>query len=107
MAHGVTSGRGIEYGPVDFSLSERERANNNEITAPRMFVYQRPGQGWDGGPVRTPERAREWVRWAHDRGIDGIKFVAYPPEIMEALLDEANSWGWAAWPTSPSSASRR
>ena len=54
MAHGVTSGRGIEYGPVDFSLSERERANSNEITAPRMFVYQRPGQGWDGGSRAHP-----------------------------------------------------
>ena len=93
MAHGVTAGRGIEYGPVDFSLSERERANNNEITAPRMFVYQRPGQGWDQGAVRTPEQARAWVRWAHDRGVDGIKFVAYPPEIMEALLDEAGQLG--------------
>jgi len=93
LAHGVTAGRGIEYGPVDFSLSERERANNNEITAPRMFVYQRPGQGWDRGPVFTPEQARDWVRWAHDQGIDGIKFVAYAPEIMEALLDEAGQLG--------------
>ncbi len=93
MAHGVTSGRGIEYGPVEFSLSERERANNNEITAPRMFVYQRPGQGWDGGPLRTPGQAREWVRWAAGQGIDGIKFVAYPPEIMEALLDEGGKHG--------------
>ena len=58
MAHGVTAGRGIEYGPVDFSLAERERANNNEITAPRMYVYQRPGQGWDQGPVFTPQQAR-------------------------------------------------
>ena len=93
MAHGITAGRGIEYGPMDFSLAERERSAKNEITAPRMFVYQRPGQGWDRGPVRTPEQAREWVRWAADQGIDGIKFVAHPPEIMEALLDEANQLG--------------
>ncbi|MCH7563550.1 MAG: amidohydrolase [Gemmatimonadetes bacterium] len=93
MAHGITAGRGVEFGPVDFSLSERERSANNEITAPRMFVYQRPGQGWERGPVRTPQDARDWVRWAADRGIDGVKLVAYPPEIMEALLDEANSLG--------------
>jgi len=93
MAHGITTGRGVEFGPVDFSLSERERSANNEITAPRMFVYQRPGQGWDRGPVRTPQDARDWVRWAAEQGIDGVKLVAYPPEIMEALLDEANNLG--------------
>ena len=93
MAHGITAGRGIEYGPVDFSLAERERSARNEITAPRMFVYQRPGQGWDQGPVRTPEAAREWIRWASQQGIDGIKLVAYPPEIMAALLDEAGKLG--------------
>ena len=93
MAHGITAGRGIEYGPVEFSLAERERSARNEITAPRMFVYQRPGQGWDQGPVRTPEAAREWVRWASQQGIDGIKLVAYPPEIMAALLDEAGKLG--------------
>ena len=93
MAHGITAGRGIEYGPVEFSLAERERSARNEITAPRMFVYQRPGQGWDQGPVRTPEAAREWIRWASQQGIDGVKLVAYPPEIMAALLDEAGKLG--------------
>ncbi len=93
LAHGITAGRGVEYGPVEFSMSEKERSANNEITAPRMFVYQRPGQGWDGGAIRTPEQARAWVQWAADRGIDGIKLVAYPPEIMGALLDEAKRLG--------------
>jgi hypothetical protein len=91
MGHGITTGRGVAFGPVDWSLSERERSARNEITAPRMFVYQRPGQGWDRGPVRTPDDARAWVRWAAERGIDGMKLVAYPPEIMAALLDEAKS----------------
>ena len=93
MAHGITAGRGVEYGPVDFSLAERRRSAANEITAPRMFVYQRPGQGWDRGPVRTPDDAREWVRWAAAQGIDGIKLVAYRPEIMEALISEAQVHG--------------
>ena len=89
MAHGITAGRGVEYGRWDFSLSERARSAKNEITAPRMFVYQRPGQGWDKGPIRTPEQAREWVRFAKQSGVDGLKLVAYPPKIMAALLDEA------------------
>ncbi len=89
MAHGITTGRGVPFGSVDFSISERERSARNEITAPRMWVYHRAGQGWDRGPVRTPEAAREWVRWAAQRGIDGLKLDAHPPEIMAALLDEA------------------
>ena len=93
LAHGITTGRGVEFGPVDFSMSEKERSARNEITAPRMWVYQRPGQGWDQGAVDSPEKARAWVQWAADRGIDGVKLVAYPPEIMEALLDEANQLG--------------
>jgi imidazolonepropionase-like amidohydrolase len=93
LAHGITSGRGVEYGAPAFSLSERARANRNEITAPRMFVYQRPGQGWDQGAVRTAEQARAWVRWAKEQGIDGVKLVAHPPAIMAALLDEAKQQG--------------
>jgi cytosine/adenosine deaminase-related metal-dependent hydrolase len=93
MAHGITTGRGVEFGPVDFSLSEKARSAANEITAPRMWVYQRPGQGWEQGPVRTADQARAWVRWASEQGIDGIKLVAYPPDIMEALIDEAKLHG--------------
>jgi imidazolonepropionase-like amidohydrolase len=93
LSHGITAGRGVEYGPVPFSLSEAARANRNEITAPRMFVYQRPGQGWNEGPVRTPEQARAWVRWAKRQGIEGVKLTAYPPAVMTALLDEAKQQG--------------
>ncbi|MEX0906883.1 MAG: amidohydrolase family protein, partial [Gemmatimonadota bacterium] len=93
LAHGITSGRGVEFGPVEFSQSEQARSARNEITAPRMWVYQRPGQGWDRGPVRTPEQAREWVRWAAEAGIDGMKLVAHPPSIMAALIDEGNKLG--------------
>ena len=64
MAHGITTGRGVAFGGVDWSLQEQERSAANAITAPRMWVYQRPGQGWDGGPIRTPDDARAWVRWA-------------------------------------------
>jgi cytosine/adenosine deaminase-related metal-dependent hydrolase len=89
MAHGITTGRGVPFGPMDWSLSEKARSARNQITAPRMWVYQRPGQGWDRGPIRTPEQAREWVRWAAGRGMDGLKLSAHPPDIMTALLDEA------------------
>jgi hypothetical protein len=89
MAHGITTGRGVPFGPMGWSLRERERSARNEIVAPRMFVYQVPGQGWDRGPIHTPEDGRAWVRWAAGEGIDGIKLFGYQPAIMGALLDEA------------------
>src|SRR5690606_21256011 len=63
--------------------------------APRIFAYHRPftGSGWDRSKPQTPETAREWVRWAAGRGIDGLKLGAFDPEIMAALLDEANKHG--------------
>ncbi|MCI0433510.1 MAG: amidohydrolase family protein [Gemmatimonadetes bacterium] len=93
MAHGITAGRGVDYGPYAFTMSERARSAKNEITAPRMFVYLRPGQGWDQGPVRTPDQARAWVRWIAQNGADGMKLGAHSPAIMKALLEEAKVQG--------------
>jgi imidazolonepropionase-like amidohydrolase len=93
MAHGVTTVRGVPLARNEFTVREKERSAKNEIVAPRIFNYQRPGSGWDKGPVRTPEQAREYVRWAAKNGIDGLKLGAHPPEIMAALLDEAKKHG--------------
>lgn len=93
LAHGVTSGRGVELGPYAFAAKEKERSAANAIVAPRFFNYQRPGAGWGQGPVDTPEKAREWVRWCAANGVDGMKLVSYRPEIMAALLDEAKKHG--------------
>jgi imidazolonepropionase-like amidohydrolase len=93
MAHGVTTVRGVSLGPNDFSVKEKERSAKNEIVAPRIFNYQRPGTAWGKGPVNTPDAAREWVRWAAANGVDGLKLGAYRPEIMAALLDEAKKHG--------------
>src|SRR5699024_10407299 len=70
MGHGITTVRGVSFGEFDWSLSEKKRANNNEITAPRMFSYHTPGSGWKDRTIQTPEDAREWVRWAAEKGID-------------------------------------
>ena len=93
MAHGVTAIRGVELAPQTFTLREKARSEANAIVAPRIFNYQRPGGGWGQGPVDTPEKAREWVRWCAANGVDGMKLVAYPPPIMAALLDEAKKHG--------------
>jgi len=94
LAHGVTTVRGVGLGSLEFTLSEKERSAKNEITAPRIWAYQRAGQGkdWKGGPVRDPETARKWVRYAAKKGIDGLKLGSYEPRIMAALIDEAKKY---------------
>lgn len=93
LAHGVTTVRGVPFASFDYSVREKQRSARNEIAAPRYYVYQRPGTGWGRGPVRTPEQAREWVRWAAQNGADGVKLGAERPAIMAALLDEAQKLG--------------
>lgn len=95
LAHGVTTVRGVPAGPMDWTLQERERSAKNLTVAPRIFAYHRPftGEGWKPTPVQTPELAREWVRWAAAKGIDGIKLGAQDPEIMAALIDEGKKHG--------------
>ncbi len=94
LAHGVTTVRGVDLAPFELSLSERARSARNEIVAPRIFAYQRLGEGagWTSGRVNTPEKARAWVQWAAKQGIDGIKLTDsedQTPEVMSAILDEA------------------
>lgn len=98
MAHGVTTSRGVGHGPMMWALNEKARSARNEIVAPRMYTYARPGEAWDEGEIDSPEKAREWVRWAADvdvdgQKIDGLKLGAFDPEIMEALIDEAHQHG--------------
>ena len=95
MAHGITTIRGVAAGPMNWTLLERERSAKNEIVAPRIFAYHRPGSGedWTGGRIDSAEKAREWVRFAAEKGIDGLKLDSHRPEIMGALLDEAKKHG--------------
>ncbi|HMX29746.1 MAG TPA: amidohydrolase, partial [Blastocatellia bacterium] len=74
LAHGVTTVREPgSFNGVDWTLKARERSAKNEITAPRIFAYIGPGLGWDKGRLSTPELAREFVRWAKEKGVDGFK----------------------------------
>ena len=81
-----------------WALGEKAAAERNEIVAPRMFTYARPGEAWDRGPVDSPEKAREWVQWAAQvdvdgAKIDGLKLGAMDPDIMEAVIDEGKKFG--------------
>lgn len=92
LGHGVTTVRGVPAGPLGWSLSEKARSARNEIIAPHIVSYHRPGSGWDDREIITPEDAREWVRFASEQGVDGLKLGSYPPRIMAALLDEAREY---------------
>src|SRR5688500_59447 len=91
MAHGVTTVRGVPIGGNAWSVREKERSAKNEIVAPRIYNYQRPGSGWDQGSIDTPEKATAYVEWAAKNGIDGLKLGADRPEIMKALLAAAKA----------------
>ena len=93
LAHGVTTVRGVPLGSNAVTVKDKERSAKNEIVAPRIYNYQRPGSGWDQGSIDSTEKARAYVRWAAANGIDGLKLGAERPDIMAALLDEAKKAG--------------
>ena len=95
MAHGITTVRGVPAGPLDWTLNEKRRSARNEIVAPRIFAYHRPGDGedWKGGDIHTPEQAREWVRYVARKGADGLKLGSHRPALFKALVDEAKKHG--------------
>jgi imidazolonepropionase-like amidohydrolase len=86
LAHGVTTVRGVSLAANNFTMSEKARSDKNEIVAPRIFNYQRPGG------TSSPEAAREWVR-QNAANLDGLKLGAYPPDVMAAVIDEAHKHG--------------
>ena len=49
LAHGVTTVRGVPLGGNGVTVSDKVRSAKNEIVAPRIYNYQRPGSGWDKG----------------------------------------------------------
>jgi imidazolonepropionase-like amidohydrolase len=95
MAHGITTVRGVPAGPLEWTLNEKQRSARNEIVAPRIFAYHRPGDGeeWKDRDIHTPEQAREWVRYAAKKGVDGLKLGSHRPVIFKALVDEAKKHG--------------
>lgn len=93
MAHGITSIREPgSFNGMDWTFRQRERSQNNEITAPRIFPYIGFGMG-NEGEITSPEEARQWVRTIAGEGAEGIKFFGAPEPVYAAAIDEANKLG--------------
>jgi len=98
LSHGITTVRdAASHRGIAESVDFKKKSAQNAIAAPRIFVYARTDlpytaqqTGWEGGPITTPETAREFVRWAAAQGVDGFKSYGFPPDIFQALVDEAN-----------------
>ena len=93
MSHGITTIRDPSAGNgLDWVLEEKQKSNQNLITAPRIFAYTAFGQG-SKEPITTAEQAVAWVRDNQKKGADGIKFFGAAPEIMKAALEENKKLG--------------
>ena len=88
MGHGITTVRDPAAGNgLDWTLRHKKLSLTNEITAPRLFVYNAFGSGAKN-PITTTAQAIEWVNDNAAKGADGIKFFGAAPEIMDAALRE-------------------
>ena len=92
MAHGITTVRQPSGRSAEEVLDLKQKSENHDIVAPRIFGYTGFGSG-EKNLISTPEEAREWVRKNAKKGADGIKFFGAEPEIMAAALDENKKLG--------------
>jgi imidazolonepropionase-like amidohydrolase len=96
LAHGETTVRGVPFGDLEWSLKQRELSKNNKIVAPHLVVCARAGSGdkWNNKKIKTPEDAREWVRYVKKKGADCIgESISMDPPLAKAMLSEADSLG--------------
>jgi len=94
LAHGVTTVREVGSGNgLRWTMSERDRSDAEEITAPRIEAYALfPPPGLPDAPS-TPEVARQWIRAVAEAGADGIKFRGAARDVLRAALEEAGRQG--------------
>lgn len=93
MAHGITTIREPSAGNgLEWTLKEKQRSQQNKITAPRIMAYTVFGAGTED-PIKDAAGARAWVQQNAKNGADGIKFFGASPEVMAAALHENKKLG--------------
>ena len=103
LAHGVTTVRDPAcHRGIDFCIEQKKLSARNAVAMPRLYGYvhtnlailglvERPGYDWSQGRMlRTPDMARDYVRYAKRLGVDGFKTYGLPPDVFAALIDEAH-----------------
>lgn len=91
LASGITTVRDVGSN-FEKSKALRERSQKNEITAPRLFLYQVFGLN----PSPSPENARlisNRVEQIKNGGADGLKFFSISPWAMKIMLDACKAYG--------------
>ncbi len=99
---GVTTARDLG-GPLEASISVRDRVNSGELPGPRLFVsgpflQHRPYPGTEDyrWGINSPRDARDKVNRLADAGVDIIKMVDQDEMTLEesrALVDQAHQRG--------------
>ncbi|MCP3958799.1 MAG: amidohydrolase family protein [bacterium] len=93
MGHGITTIRDPFCGDgLDFCLEHKAKSAKNKITAPRIEAYLYFGMDQEE-PFLTPEEASKWVKEVAAKGADGLKFLGYRPDIMQAAIETAREKG--------------
>ncbi len=99
---GVTTARDLG-GPLEASISVRDRVNSGELPGPRLFVsgpflQHKPYPGTEDyrWGINSPRDARDKVNRLADAGVDIIKMVDQDEMTLEesrALVDQAHQRG--------------
>jgi len=91
LAHGVTTIREPgSFNGADWTLYEKEKSEKNEIVAPRIYAYTFEKE-FDSSEILAPEKAKDFVEWAKNKGFDGFKIInRWNPETVKNVIAEAN-----------------
>jgi hypothetical protein len=90
LGHGITTVRetGATLG-LAWTLGQKQRAELNQVTAPRMSVYTL----FPGDAIQYDADARRWVRLVFNRGANGVMLQGATLEATRAVIEEATRLG--------------
>lgn len=90
LASGITTVREVGNDSVARLVRLRDRLARGDAAGPRLFVY---GMFNNRPTPQSAEAARARVREYARLGVDGLKLVGVPRDVMAAALDEARQLG--------------
>jgi len=89
LAHGITTVRDVgALMGLNWTVNHKKRSEKGEISAPRIYIYPMFPE-----IMASSDAARAWVRAVRKKGADGIKLRGAAPELIKAVIDEAQKLG--------------